>query len=232
MADTQQRTDVQQDRGAQQASQESQLSRSPRAGLSRRMQDPFMISPREFFSASPFALMRRMSEEMDRIFGQAGGAFGSERGQSGGSMWSPAIEVAERDGKYVVCAELPGLKPEEVKVELTDDALVIQGERRWQTQEDKGDVHRTERRYGQFYRTIPLPQGINPDEVQANFDNGVLEVTVPAPRQQDSRREIPVKAKSGDASSSGTSGGSSFTGSAATGSETSATPKGASTAKA
>src|SRR3954452_12431420 len=125
-------------------------------GMSRRRQDPFLI-PMEFFSGSPFSMMRRMSEEMDRIFGEFG------RGQSGagGGMWSPAIEVSQREGKYIVHAELPGLKPEEVKVELTDDALVIQGERRSQNEENQGGMHRSERRYGQFYRAIPIPEGVN-----------------------------------------------------------------------
>ena len=120
-------------------------------------------------------------------------------------MWAPAIEVAERDGKYTVHAELPGLKPEEVKVELTDDSVIIQGERHSQTQQDdEGGVHRSERHYGRFYRRIPLPEGVNADQLQANFDNGVLEIVAPVMPRQSGRKQIPVQS-----GSSGASGGAS-----------------------
>jgi HSP20 family protein len=168
-----------------------------------------------------------MSEEMDRIFGE----FGFERGERGGgargSMWSPAIEVAELEGNYVVHAELPGLKPEDVKVELTDDALVIHGERKSEHEENKGGVHRSERRYGQFYRTVPLPEGVNAEQIRAKFENGVLEVTVPIPQQQSTRREIPINTGSQSAAS-GTPGGTAPLGTSAKGpgSETSSAKAG------
>ena len=171
-------------------SQGKEVARSSQSGgLSRRGYDPFFLNPREFFSANPFSLMRRMSEEMDRIFGE----FGFGRGQSEGSAWSPAIEVAERGGNYVVHAELPGLKPEDVKVELTDDALIVHGERKSEHEETRSGVRRSERRYGQFYRSIPLPEGVNAEQVRAKFENGVLEITVPVPQQQSNRREIPIQ---------------------------------------
>jgi HSP20 family protein len=204
MADQQTNTSARQGESQQQGSQSTQVARgSESGGLSRRSHDPFFLSPREFFSANPFSLMRRMSEEMDRIFGE----FGFERGESGGARggtWSPAIEVAEREGNYVVHAELPGLKPEDVKVELTEDALVIQGERKSQHEEKQGGVHRTERRYGQFYRAVPLPEGVNAEQVRAKFEHGVLEVTIPVPQQQSTRRQIPINASS--QASSGTTG--------------------------
>jgi HSP20 family protein len=92
-----------------------------------------------------------------------------------------------------VHAELPGLKPEDVKVELTDNALVIQGERKYEHEENKSGVYRSERRYGQFYREIPLPQGANAEQVKAQFNNGVLEVTLPVPEPTSNRRRIPVQ---------------------------------------
>jgi HSP20 family protein len=179
---------------AQSASQggsgSQQITRSPSSGgMLRPGFDPFLFSPREFFSANPFSLLRRMSEEMDRVFGE----FGLERGRGGTGTWSPAVEVAEREGNYVVHAELPGLKPEDVKVEVGDQGLVIQGERKFEQEQNQGGVHRTERQYGQFYRNIPLPEGVNPEQVRANFQNGVLEVTVPIPQAQSNRREIPIE---------------------------------------
>jgi len=200
MAESQTRTNGPQEGGNQSG---SQLARNQESGgVSRRRQDPFMgsfLSPAEFFSASPFQIMRRMSEEMDRVFG------GQLSGQSGagGGMWSPAIEVSQREGNMVVCAELPGLKPEEVKVELTDDAIVIQGERRSQNEESQGGVHRSERRYGQFYRAIPIPEGVNAEQVRAKFENGVLEVTAPMPQERSNRRQIPVQGASNQQTDAG-----------------------------
>jgi HSP20 family protein len=88
----------------------------------------FSLSPRDFFTASPFELMRRFTDEMDRAFEN----FGLSRGIGGGEidMWAPAVEVFEREGNLVVRAELPGLNKEDVKVEMTDDRLITQGERK------------------------------------------------------------------------------------------------------
>ena len=188
-------------------------ARSSSGSVARRSFDPFFASPWEFLSGNPFSLMRRMSEEMDNFFNQA--RSGSRR-ESGG-IWSPAIEVAEREGNYVIHAELPGLKPEEVKVELRDSALVIEGERRSEHQENRGGVHRSERRYGQFYREIPIPEGVNPDQVKARFENGMLEITAPVPQARSNSRQIPIQstgaqststqAASGQSASTAQSGG-------------------------
>jgi HSP20 family protein len=134
--------------------------------------------------------MRRMTEEVDRAFGEQG------RATNGGTLWTPAIEVSERDGNYVVRAELAGLKPEDLKVEIDGDVLVLQGERKFKHEENKDGVHRTEIRYGQFYRAIPLPEGVKADQAQAKFDNGVLEVAVPVAAQKPDRKQIQVESSS------------------------------------
>src|SRR5207248_1276083 len=106
------------------------------------------LSPSEFFS-SPFSLMRRFSEEMDRTFGRF-----LSRESGGEGFWSPAIEVSENDGQLKVHAELPGLQPRDVRVEVTNDQLIIQGERKYEHEEKKKGLYRSERRYGEFYRAI------------------------------------------------------------------------------
>jgi HSP20 family protein len=168
------------------------LQRQPSgASLSRsRGADPFgsLMNPAEFLNANPFTLMRRMSEEMDRTFGQF---FGQTSSGAGG--WHPAVELREQDGQLQVHAELPGLRPEDVKVEIMDDALIISGERKSEQEERVGQGYRSERRYGKFYREIALPEGVNADQAKAQFRDGVLEISVPVPQQASNRREIPVQ---------------------------------------
>lgn len=153
----------------------------------------FALSPRNFFSTSPFELMRRFTEEMDRAFENFG--FSRGFGESEMAMWRPAVEVFERDNNLVVRAELPGLKKEDIKVEMTDEGLTIQGERKREHEEQGEGFYRSERSYGKFYRVIPLPEDANAEQVQAQFNNGVLEVSVPVPETRRRRREIPIGAE-------------------------------------
>jgi HSP20 family protein len=146
----------------------------------------------DVFGAGPFTLLRRMTEEMDRVFGEVADYSGS----GGEHIWAAALEVSEHDGNYIVRAELPGIKPEDVKLEITDDSVVLQGERKSEKQESKGGVRHTERHYGHFYRAVPLPEGAKTDDAKANFDDGVLEVTVPVPERRRKPREIRIQAGS------------------------------------
>jgi len=153
--------------------------------------------------SSPFSFMRRFMSDMDRLFGEFGMGSGlssslSPYGQSGGwvSAWSPQVDIFERNGQLVVHADLPGLRSEDVRVNVEDDALTISGERRHEHEHKEGGVYQCERSYGSFERTVPLPQGVNPDSVQASFENGVLEVTMPMPKGQSQRgKTIPIGAK-------------------------------------
>jgi HSP20 family protein len=135
--------------------------------------------------------MRRFTDEMDRAFQ----GFGTWGGGRTASMWgwSPPVEAFEREGKFVVRAELPGLGKDDVKVELTDQGLVIEGERRGEHEESREGFYRSERSYGRFHRFVPLPEGVSDTEqAQARFDNGVLEVSIPVDPSRSRRRRIPV----------------------------------------
>ena len=151
------------------------------------------VMPFDLIFMNPFSVMRRMTEEMDRAFQTSNAANG------GSASWVPAVEVSQTDSQYMVRAELPGLKPEEVQIEVTEEGLALSGERTFKRDLEKGGLHRTEIRYGRFYRVIPLPDGANVDQAKAKFENGILEVTIPLAEQASKRRRIQVE--SGAASS-------------------------------
>jgi HSP20 family protein len=155
----------------------------------------FALSPSAVLSMSPFELMRRFTDELDRAFEGLGLARGAGAGEI--EMRTPPVEVFERDNNLVVRAEMPGLDKDDVKVELTDDGLVIQGERRREREERVEGGYRSEIEYGRFYRMIPLPEGANVDQTQARMNNGVLEVTIPMAEARRPRRSIPVETGAG-----------------------------------
>ncbi len=138
-------------------------------------------------SMTPFSLVRRFMDEMDRLaedYGVGRGLLSAlERGLPDGA-WSPEVEMFERDGQLVLRADLPGLSKDDVKVELADNAVTIEGERRDEREEKHEDFYRSERSYGKFLRRIPLPQGVNTEDAKASFHDGVLEVTMPAPKAE------------------------------------------------
>ena len=138
-------------------------------------------------TASPFALMREFTDELDRIFHARGPRFELEE-------WAPAVDIERLDRSLVVSAELPGLTKDDVKVEVSDDALVLQGERKQERTEEEGGYRHCERRYGRFYRSIPLPEGARPDQVKAELKNGLLKVTVPVAEQARKTRPVPIAA--------------------------------------
>ncbi|HLK63128.1 MAG TPA: Hsp20/alpha crystallin family protein [Bryobacteraceae bacterium] len=149
--------------------------------------DYFGFGP--YASFGPFGLMRRISEEMDRAFANA---FDPSTGGEMRQVWRPAIEVRERDGNLEIDAELPGMTKDDVKVECTEEGIVIEGERRQEHEQTRGGFHRSERSYGRFRRMIPVPQGAEVDKAKAEFKDGVLRVRVPIPENKQKRRQIPI----------------------------------------
>jgi HSP20 family protein len=161
---------------------------------------------------NPFQMMRSLVDDMDRFFDDFLGWGGTSRSRLpspssglqsltggtgvGGGLWYPQIEVSERGGNLVVCADLPGLKKEDIRLEIHDDYLLLEGERRHEQEQQEEGFYRSERSYGHFYRTVPLPEGVNPEQAKANFKDGVLEVTLPLPpreQQQERGRRIEIQ---------------------------------------
>ena len=144
-------------------------------------------------------IVDRFADEMDRLladfgFGRsrfpaagASGFLSPWRGASEWTAWAPELEVFQRNNEVVVRADLPGLKKEDVTVDVTEDSITIAGERRQEQEEDRAGLYRSERSYGSFRRVLPLPPGAIGDQAKASFKNGVLEITMPAPPEQVTR---------------------------------------------
>jgi len=150
----------------------------------------------------PYSLMRRISDEMDRIFDAfgVGRGFGMSTLEPGGvlrrygdadaaaSRWSPHVEVDERDGKLRIAADLPGVRKEDINIQIDHDAVTLQGQREQERRSEERGYFRSERSYGSFYRVIPLPEGANADAATASFRDGVLEIDVPVTRRARGRK--------------------------------------------
>jgi HSP20 family protein len=176
-------------------------ARQQEPGAGRMTRAPFGLErDTDFWNASPFQMMRRMQEDMDRVFGSL---FGQPRGgisavAQGLTGWSPSIDVYETDKEIVVKADLPGVEPEDLELYCTPDAVVLRGETRHEDERQEGSTHRVERAYGRFERQISLPPGARPDDAKANFRNGVLELRVPKTEEARQRmRRIPIGGSSG-----------------------------------
>jgi HSP20 family protein len=151
-------------------------------------------------------MMRRMQDEMDRVFGQFFGGQGPW-GQGGGGMqaWSPSVDMHETENEYVVRADVPGVEPEDLELLCAEDRLILRGEtRREQESRDRG-LLRSERRFGRFERVLPLPPGVQQDQIQASFRNGVLELRIP--KSEESRQKIHRIPIQGGRTLSGAKGG-------------------------
>jgi HSP20 family protein len=145
----------------------------------------------DLFGMNPFALMREFTKEMDRAFSTPLSAGVTSQ------AWAPVLDVKEANGNLVVTAELPGIKPGDIKVEVAGQTLTIQGERKEEKKEEKEGMYRSERSYGRFYRSIPLPDRAKTDQIKAEMTNGVLELSVPLAEAKRNSRQIPVTAKDG-----------------------------------
>ena len=164
------------------AEKRTETARQEEKGLARR--EPVSIG-------SPFRMLDRFAEEMDRLFDDFGFGRGSLTPRLGfgwprplirrAEEWLPDVEMLQRNNELVIRADLPGLTKDDVKVDVTEDAVTIQGERKREHEEEKAGVYRSERSYGSFYRCIALPEGAMTDQAKAIFKDGVLEVTMPAP---------------------------------------------------
>ena len=114
-----------------------------------------------------FGRLASLQDELERLF------------ESSSQAWAPALDVREDKESYTIRVELPGMKREEIEVSIQDDALVISGERKAEDVKEGAEVHRQERSYGKFSRTLSFPTAVDGDKVKAAYKDGVLTVTLP-----------------------------------------------------
>ena len=152
--------------------------------------------------ANPFQLMRRFTKEMERMFEGFPGFrfptffktdFQPFPTEFENVEWVPQMEVLQNNGQFIVRTDLPGLTKDDVKIELAENLLLISGERKEEKEEKREGFYRSERSYGNFYRQIPLPEGVKTDTAAATFHNGVLEITMPMAKTEPTTRKLEIQ---------------------------------------
>lgn len=143
---------------------------------------------------SPFySLQRAVDQVFDNFFDGFGlGPFSLDRRMG---SFSPQIDVSEADREFQVTVELPGMDEKDVEISLVNNLLILKGEKKEEKEDKRKDYYRMERSYGFFERSIPIPEGIDLDKIEASFKKGVLKVTLPKTAEyQKERKRIPIKA--------------------------------------
>ena len=136
----------------------------------------------------PLREFSTLQNEMNRLFNTVFDAPTAGNGGNTLRRWMPAMDLVETDDHFVLRADLPGLSEDDVDVTLENDVLTVSGQRKAETETREKGYYRVERAYGSFRRSLSLPEGVDPDAIEANFDKGVLEVRIPKPEQRKPRK--------------------------------------------
>jgi len=135
----------------------------------------------------PFRDLRTLQEEVNRLFStNMTRAFGDEG--IGRGAWAPSVDIYENKDQIVLEAELPGMKKEDFDLSIENSVITLRGERRFEKTDESDNYHRVERSYGQFTRSFTLPQTVSSEGATAEYNNGVLRVTLPKREETKSRR--------------------------------------------
>ncbi len=146
----------------------------------------------------PFRELRSLQDEMNRLFMSNYSRGSNQEGFTSGA-WNPQVDIFENKDQIVLEAELPGLKPEEVDISIENNVLTLHGERKFEKKDENDNFHRVERSYGSFTRSFTLPPTVSSENAQADFENGILRLTL-AKREEAKPRRIEIKANSGQTS--------------------------------
>src|SRR3954467_14342450 len=136
----------------------------------------------------PLRELSTLQNEMNRLFSTAFDAPAPSNGGGAARRWLPAMDLVETEDHFVLRADLPGMSEENVNIEVEDRVLTVSGERKAEHETSKEGYHRVERAFGAFSRSLTLPEGVDPEAVEASFDRGVLEIRIPKPEQRKPRK--------------------------------------------
>jgi len=139
----------------------------------------------------PFRGFKPFYRDVDRLINEFGGGLHSAEGLDE-ATWSPKVDIYETKESYVLNAELPGLKKEEIQIDLNDNTLTLKGEKKFEEKVEKENYVRVERSYGSFARNFVLSDNVNPENITASYKDGVLEVTLPK-KEEAKPKEIKVE---------------------------------------
>jgi HSP20 family protein len=126
-----------------------------------------------------------LQSEFNRLFDSF---IGNGRSEVRARRWVPAVDLVETDESLVLRADLPGLEKDDVAIEVKDSVLTLSGERRAEHEDKAEGYYRVERSFGRFSRSLTLPQGVEPDSIDAQFTDGVLEIRIPKPEERKPHR--------------------------------------------
>jgi HSP20 family protein len=142
-----------------------------------------VLRPKRAMALRPWEQLSRIEREMEEMFSPFsrwwpfGGLTERER------AWMPPLDMVERKDELVLRADLPGLQEKDIEVSVAEGTLTIRGERKEEHEEKEGQYYYAERSFGAFVRSVPLPAGVDAEQVKATFKNGVLEVHLPRTKE-------------------------------------------------
>ena len=144
----------------------------------------------------PFRDLRTLQDEMNRLFTGTFSRGGGNQDEVLRGAWSPSVDIFENQNEIVLEAELPGMKAEDVNISIENNVLTLHGERKFEKKDESDNFHRVERSYGSFTRSFTLPPTVSSEDANAEFENGVLRLTL-AKREEAKPRRIEIKAGGG-----------------------------------
>lgn len=127
----------------------------------------------------PFRELEEMSDRLNRVFGRPSTAKSDGKETMTVADWTPSVDISETDGEYLIKAELPEVKKDDVKITLEEGVLSIQGERKHEKEEKNKKFHRVERAYGRFVRSFVVPDYVDESKIKAEYQDGVLHLHLP-----------------------------------------------------
>ncbi|MCW5962021.1 MAG: Hsp20/alpha crystallin family protein [Pyrinomonadaceae bacterium] len=137
----------------------------------------------------PFRDLRNLQDEMNRLFSSSVPRLSNQEEMSAG--WSPSVDIYEGENQIVLEAELPGMKRDDFELSIENSVITLKGERHFEKKDERDNYHRVERAYGSFTRSFNLPRTVSTEDIKAEFQNGVLTVTLPK-REEAKARKIEI----------------------------------------